>query len=316
MSQYSIKDLEQLSGIKAHTFRIWETRYAILKPKRTATNIRYYDDDDLKVVLNIAVLNEHGYKISKIASMSAEDISAEVVKLSKEFCHYPDQIQSLTLAMIDLNERQFDKVLTSNIHRVGLERTMVDIVYPFFIRVGVLWQTGAINPAQEHFISNLIRQKLIVAIDGQSINLTPHSKKFMLFLPAGEMHEIPLLFANWLLKRSNHQTFYLGQNTPLADLVLASQIVKPDYLLAIFSGIPDDDIMAAYPVTLSQHFNPSQLLFTGAYLNGGGAVYKDLFAHLETLTHLTSFLKDLDEEMFQNSSHDVFKRSAVSHVAL
>src|SRR4028119_2082894 len=162
MSVYSIKDLEHLSGIKAHTLRIWEQRYNIIRPKRTDTNIRYYDDTDLKLVLNISLLKEHGFKISEIARMTMEDMSQEVLSLTDKNLRYSDQIQALTLSMIDLDEERFEKIMSTNALQVGFEQTMINIVYPFLIKIGVLWQTGAISPAQEHFISNLIRQKLTV----------------------------------------------------------------------------------------------------------------------------------------------------------
>lgn len=235
MSQYSIKDLEHLSGIKAHTLRIWEQRYELLNPKRTPTNIRFYDNDDLKLLLNISVLNDHGYRISKISRMTREEMQAEVQRLSQEYCHYPDQIQSLCLAMVDMDEARFDRVMSSNIDRIGLERTMLDVVYPFLTRIGILWQTGAINPAQEHFITNLIRQKMIVAIDRCSVVATERTRKFILFLPEGEMHELGLLFAYYLLKSRNHSVLYLGQSLPVDDVLTVVKVVQPDYVFGIFN---------------------------------------------------------------------------------
>jgi len=159
MSTYSIRDLEQLSGIKAHTLRIWEQRYAILSPDRTDTNIRTYGDDDLKRVLNISLLKDHGYKISEIAKLSSEDLNREVVKISERPLNYPDQIHALTISMLDLSEERFEKIISANIAQSGFENTMINIIYPFLSRIGTLWVTGSIGPAQEHFITNLIRQK-------------------------------------------------------------------------------------------------------------------------------------------------------------
>ncbi|RYF66671.1 MAG: MerR family transcriptional regulator, partial [Cytophagaceae bacterium] len=186
MSNYSIKDLEQLSGIKAHTLRIWEHRYNIIQPKRTDTNIRTYDDQDLKLVLNISLLKDHGYKISEISKLSVEEMYQEVIKISDKQLSYPDQIHALTITMIDLDEDRFEKIISTNILQFGFENTMINIIYPFLSRIGTLWVTGSIGPAQEHFITNLIRQKLIVAIDGQVSKQRPNGKKYMLFLPEGE----------------------------------------------------------------------------------------------------------------------------------
>ena len=196
MSTYSIRDLEQLSGIKAHTLRIWEQRYTILSPDRTDTNIRTYGDEDLKRVLNISLLKDHGYKISEIAKFSTDELNREIIKISDRQLSYPDQIQALTIAMLDLNEDRFEKIISTNILQSGFESTMINIIYPFLSRIGTLWVTGSIGPAQEHFITNLIRQKIIVAIDGQIGTSTSSGKKYVLFLPEGEFHEISLLFAH------------------------------------------------------------------------------------------------------------------------
>ena len=218
MSTYSIKDLELLSGIKAHTLRIWEQRYQFILPKRTDTNIRYYDDDDLKLVLNIALLKDNGYKISKIAKMEGAKMREEVLRLTDKNLRYPDQINALTFAMIDLDEDRFEKIMASNILKLGFESTMINVIYPFLSKIGVLWQTGAINPAQEHFISNLIRQKLIVAIDGQFVNIHENSSKYLLYLPAGKLHELTLLFICYLIKARHQKVVYFGQSLPFEDL--------------------------------------------------------------------------------------------------
>ena len=151
MSRYSIKDLEQLSGIKAHTVRVWEQRYKLLNPKRKETNIRYYDDHDLKLILNVALLNDNGIKISKIAKMSVEEMKAEVLHLTERSFAYDDQIHSLVLAMIEFNEERFEKIIATNILKIGFEQTMLNVIYPFLSKIGILWQTGSIHPGQEHF---------------------------------------------------------------------------------------------------------------------------------------------------------------------
>lgn len=138
MSTYSIKDLEQLSGIKAHTLRIWEQRYDILKPDRSDTNIRSYDDNDLKLVLNISLLKDHGYKISEISKMSPEELSKEVLLISDKQLNYPDQIHALTISMLDLDEERFEKIVSTNTLQFGFENMMINIIYPFLSRIGTL----------------------------------------------------------------------------------------------------------------------------------------------------------------------------------
>jgi DNA-binding transcriptional MerR regulator len=262
MSIFSISDLEHLSGIKAHTLRIWEQRYNIIHPKRTDTNIRYYDDTDLKLVLNISLLKEHGFKISEIARMTMEDMSQEVLSLTDKNLRYSDQIQALTLSMIDLDEERFEKIMSTNALQVGFEQTMINIVYPFLIKIGVLWQTGAISPAQEHFISNLIRQKLIVAIDGQIMRRND-CPKYMLFLPEGELHELSLLFANYLLRSRQNRVIYLGQSLPFTDVAGAYEIYRPHVILTVLTSIPGAEEVQTYLDKMGASFPDAKILVTG-----------------------------------------------------
>ncbi|GAB3980597.1 MerR family transcriptional regulator [Spirosoma terrae] len=268
MSSYSIKDLEQLSGIKAHTLRIWEQRYSIITPKRTDTNIRTYDDQDLKLVLNISLLKDHGYKISEISKMSIEDMYREVVKISDRQQNYPDQIHALTLSMIDLDEERFEKIVSTNILQFGFENTMIHIIFPFLNRIGTLWVTGSVGPAQEHFISNLIRQKLIVAIDSQANKHRPEGKKYMLFLPEGELHEINLLFSNYVIRARYNKVIYLGQSLPFNELAFAYNLHKPDYLFTSITSVPSNHEVQPYVDQLVRAFPESHLLLTGYQVIG------------------------------------------------
>src|SRR6185436_6119767 len=197
MGKYSIKELEQLSGIKAHTIRIWEKRYTIINPERTATNIRFYSDENLKKIINVSLLNNHGFKISKIADMSLTEISDKILVLSEAKTEAHIYIDQLVVSMVDLDEEKFEKILNKLIDKFGFERSITEVVYPFMEKIGVLWQTGTITPAHEHFISNLIRQKLITSIASLPIP-SNKSKKAILFLPEGELHEIGLLFYHYI----------------------------------------------------------------------------------------------------------------------
>lgn len=268
MSSYSIRDLEQLSGIKAHTIRIWEQRYNIIQPKRTDTNIRMYDDQDLKLVLNISLLKDHGYKISDIAKFSLDEISQEVITISDKKLNYPDQIHALTISMIDLDEDRFEKIISTNFLQNGFESTMLNIIYPFLTRIGTLWLAGSIGPAQEHFMSNLIRQKVIVAIDGQVLKYHPNSKKFLLFLPEGELHEISLLFTTYIIRAHNHRVIYLGQTLPFNELVFAYDVHKPDYIFASITSVPSNEEVQGYVTKLCQQFPEAQILLTGYQVVG------------------------------------------------
>ena len=264
LGKYSIKDLEHLSGIKAHTIRIWEQRYNLIHPKRTPTNIRYYESEDLKLILNIARLRDHGFKISKIAAMSKDEISYRTREIdSKDSAGPENYLHALTTAMIDLDEELFEHTLSTCILQLGLEATMHQIIRPFLLQIGNLWQTNAINPAQEHFISCLLRQKLIVAIDGQKPNIGANAKRFMLFLPEGELHEITLLFSSYTLKKYGNQVIYLGQNLPFDDIGVAYKIYRPDYLLSIFTTFPKQNKMQQYLYRLAKEFPDTIVLLSG-----------------------------------------------------
>jgi MerR family transcriptional regulator, light-induced transcriptional regulator len=268
MSNYSIKDLEQLSGIKAHTLRIWEHRYNIISPKRTDTNIRTYNDQDLKLVLNISLLKDHGYKISEISKLTVEEMYQEVIKISDRQLNYPDQIHALTISMIDLDEDRFEKIISTNILQFGFENSMIHIIYPFLSRIGTLWVTGSIGPAQEHFITNLIRQKLIVAIDGQVSKQRPNGKKYMLYLPEGEMHEISLLFANYIIRARYNKVIYLGQSLPFNELGFAYNVHRPDYIFSAITSVPANHEAQVYVNKLAAQFPDAHLLLTGYQIVG------------------------------------------------
>ncbi len=270
MSYYSIKDLESLSGIKAHTLRIWEQRYNIMNPKRSDSNIRLYDDSDLKLVLNISLLKEHGHKISEIAKFTLDELSNEVLKISDQQLSYPDQIHSLTIAMIDMDEERFEKVMSTNVLQFGFENTMINIIYPFLTRIGTLWLTGSIGPAHEHFIINLVRQKMLVAIDGQVLRADENSKKFILYTPEGEYHEIGLLFANYILRARNNKVVYLGQSLPFAELSHVVDYHKPDYIYTAITSTPGQDEVQNYLNKLADSFSEYTILVTGYQVIGQG----------------------------------------------
>ena len=275
MSTYSIKDLEQLSGIKAHTLRIWEQRYAIISPQRTDTNIRTYDDHNLKLVLNISLLKDHGYKISEIAKLSTAELAQTVLTVSEKNITYPDQIQALTLAMIDLDEERFEKTINTNILEFGFENTMIQVIYPFLSRIGTLWVTGSVGPAQEHFITNLIRQKIIVAIDGLTKKQRSMAKKYLLFLPEGEFHEISLLFADYILRARANKVIYLGQSLPFDELVFAYNRHQPDFIFTALSSALANHQVQPFVNLLASTFPDTQLILTGHQIVGQDIIPPD-----------------------------------------
>jgi DNA-binding transcriptional MerR regulator len=289
MGKYSIKELEQLSGIKAHTIRIWEKRHQLIEPQRTNTNIRFYSDDDLKKIINVSLLNSNGLKISKIAGMSSEEMSRKIIEITETKPETAVHIDQLVIAMVELDEEKFEKTLSRLILRFGFENTVVDILYPFLDKIGILWQTHHINPAQEHFISNLIRQKVIVAID--SLPIPPKtSKRVMLFLPEHELHEISLLFSHYRFRKAGFRTFYLGQTVPFDDLMAAFEVHNPELLLTAVTSAMTRNSLENYIEKLATNFRTCQILLTGFQIQN----YAPKHSHL----HVLKSVRDLDTFLF------------------
>ncbi|GEO03492.1 MerR family transcriptional regulator [Adhaeribacter aerolatus] len=295
MAQYSIRELEHLSGIKAHTIRIWEQRYGILQPKRTETNIRFYDDTDLKNILNISFLNEQGYKISRIAKMSEQAIADEVLTLTQGNIAYPQQLNGLLLAMMEMDEQKFDKLLTTAILQRGLEKTMLDIICPFLVKTGLLWQTGSINPAHEHFISNLIRQKLLVAIDGQVIPEKLTSQRFLLYLPEGELHEIGLLFSNYVIRSRGNHVMYLGQNLPFPDLEICVNFYKPHFICTAFTYMPERDKVQDYINRLACLANEIIVYLAGHQVQFEHLIFPPNIVRITSLPEFIGHIQDVSK---------------------
>lgn len=270
MGKYSIKELEHLSGIKAHTIRIWEKRYSLIAPQRTDTNIRFYSDDDLKKIINVSLLNAHGFKISKIARMSAAEITQNVLALNDSANDNSIHINQLVVAMVQLDEEKFETALSGFFLRYNFENTMTGIVYPFLQKTGVLWQTHNISPAQEHFVSNLIRQKIIVGIDGLPLP-SGNDQIAVLFLPENELHEIGLLFCHYLLRKAGYRTIYLGQSVPHADLLHVFHQYKPNMLVTILTAPLPDIPVEDYLERLAGDFDCSNVLVSGLQIQHLGS---------------------------------------------
>jgi methanogenic corrinoid protein MtbC1 len=262
MTKFTIKDLENLSGIKAHTIRIWEQRYSFLKPSRTGTNIRYYSNDDLKAILNISILNKYGYKISHINRMSVSDVQARVAELNIGGAPQERIVNELIQLMVDLDIAGFEKLIDKQIAAAGIEKTIIRIIFSFFERIGILWQTGHINPAQEHLTTNIIRQKLIVGID-QAKSLTKTKRSFLLFLPEGEHHELGLLLVYYLLKRKGAEVFYIGANVPLKDAQFVAQIKKPDFVYIHLTSTSSGFNFQKFLTQTSERIPRSKIIISG-----------------------------------------------------
>jgi DNA-binding transcriptional MerR regulator len=267
MAQYSIKDLERITGVKAHTIRMWEKRYGIVEPARTDSNIRLYCDMDVKKLLNVSMLLRHGFKISRLARMDDQELSRKVVEVSMMPGEHDCHVESLVVAMIEMDEARFEKTLSQVIIKEGFENTVFRVIYPFFERVGILWQTGSINPAQEHFISNLVKQKIYVAIDSIQTAEHPGRRSFILFLPEWELHDLGLLIYAYLIKSAGHKIIYLGQNVPEVDLYSVGDFLSPDYLFTGLSSPIEKERLVNYIERIASWFPGRTIFVTGFQSN-------------------------------------------------
>ncbi len=243
---FTIKDLENISGIKAHTIRIWEKRYNLLQPQRTDTNIRYYSHENLQKLLNIVLLNKNNYKISKIAEMSDEAITLNARELAFKVAVNDEAINSFKLSMF-----QFDKVLFNNtynqlLHKKTFREIFKDVFMPFLEHIGLLWQTDTLLPAHEHFISNLISQKIQINTEKLQYNVTDTNKTYVLFLPENEIHELGLLYLNYELVLRGNQTIYLGQSLPLNNLNYFFEGTQEICFITSMTVQPYDDRLSDY----------------------------------------------------------------------
>ena len=266
MNKFSIKDIENLSGIKAHTLRIWEQRYSILIPKRKDSNHRFYDDDDLKHLLRIAYLYHHGIKISKIARLKIDELRQTALNISVSDTTYNHFINQLLEASLDFDEIKFEEVFEQAIQKEGIENVILNIIYPYMEKVGLLWLTDHVIPAQEHFTSNLINRKIIRAIDELPYEYSRGKKDILLFTPPKEHHEIPLLFIQYLLRKNGNKVTYYGTNISIADmkpycdalpvthlhfhlLTNLTSLNMNEYVIRLHQAFPDKQIVASGPKT-------------------------------------------------------------------
>ena len=237
MKMYHISELEQLSGIKAPTIRVWERRYNLIQPARTDTNIRMYDDRQVRKLLNVATLLSNGYKISKIAALSEDDMHAMVLGL-QDITGEADAvalafINDLVIAMLTFDEVNFEKTYVAAVKKYGVFDAMLNVFYPLLEKIGLMWSTNDTIPVQEHFASAVVRRKLIAATDALVMK-RKRRKKFLLLLPPGEWHEIGLLFANYIIRSKDVETIYLGQNVPYEEVPVILGKMNITHVLLFF----------------------------------------------------------------------------------
>jgi DNA-binding transcriptional MerR regulator len=292
VNTYTIKDLENLSGVKAHTIRIWEQRYGFLKPQRTDTNIRFYTSEELKKILNIALLNRYGYKISHIDRMDEEGIREKILSLNQAEAQVERIINELVRFMIDLELDDFEDVLDSYINTRGIEKAISQIIFPFMERIGMLWLTDHINPAQEHLVTNIIRQKLIVGIDGIASHVRVDAT-VLLFLPEGEYHELGLLYMNYLLRSRGISTLYLGANVPVDDVDYVNRLRKPDYLYTHLTSVSHGFNFDKFLLQASRKFGDTPVIISGRLASAYEKKIPSRFHFKRSLPEVMEFISSI-----------------------
>lgn len=296
MAVYSISDLEKLTGIKAATLRAWEQRYEIVTPKRTATNIRYYLDEDLRELLNVALLNKNGVKISKIAKMPAGERAERVASLSSISVSADTQLDAMTLATVEMDEFKFGHIIDTNIKQRGIENTMLQVVYPFLEKLGVLYFTGSVTPVQESFIGSIIRQKIISAINDIPVRRKQKGMTFALYLPDGERQELSLLFMSYLLRKRNFNTIYLGGDISNNDLADFYRFQQPEYLFTIISNAYIHEPVEQHVASVLEACPTSTLLLTGYQASMHDFSGVDRIQVLQGLDAMLSFVEKLSQQ--------------------
>jgi MerR family transcriptional regulator, light-induced transcriptional regulator len=261
MTLYSIKDLEHLSGIKAHTIRIWEKRYGLLDPDRSDTNIRSYSDKDVRRILNVAMLVKSGYKISTVASFDEQVLHSEVIRMNMNSTEPDNNIDQLLFLTVNFDTIGFEALMNLIISQNGFRKTIEQIIFPFFARIGILWQAGSVFTAHEHFVSNLIRHRMIREIGNFESNES--AKSILFFLRNDEWHELGLLYFNFLAAQNGLRCVYLGQSLPFEDLSNLLTAQKYDFVCTSFIQAIEKVELDQYLANLSLVFNQNKILIAG-----------------------------------------------------
>lgn len=289
--KYSIKDLENFTQIKAHTIRIWEQRYGLLSPKRTDTNIRYYNEEDLKKILNINLLYSSGYKISKIAQLSESEIIEEakslilVTETDKQ-----SKLDALTMLILNFKGAEIKKALKAELTKGTLDVVYSELVLPLLKKIGQLWQVNSISVLHEHYFSNIFREFLISNIDSIKTKPDPLKKAF-LFLHDNEEHEFSILIYYYLLKLNGYDCHYFGQKVPVSDIHSAFSVIKPQLVVSTFTAKLSEKKFKKIESTLLEMSKKSQVIISGSQLtNSDIDVSPDLF-HVKNIDQLKSLLK-------------------------
>lgn len=266
MNRFSIKDIENLTGIKAHTIRIWEQRYGILQPKRTPTNIRYYDSEDLKLALRVALLNSHGYKISRIHKMNDGEMASLIGKIGDVDFRLQALVNNLLEATLAVDMDLFEDLVDQYVRKNGIEAAVEQLLFLFLEKIGLMWLSDRIFPAQEHLVSNIIYRKIAVAIEQLPAKDVAASPKILLFLPEGEIHDLGLLYVHYLLRKYKKDPIYLGPNSPIREAAFVHGVMKPKYIYVHLTSIAEEFDVNKYLQKVAQQFQDCIIYVSGSML--------------------------------------------------
>ncbi len=288
-TEFSIKDLENLSDVKAHTIRIWEKRYNLLEPKRTDTNIRRYDIESLKKLLNISYLYKAGHKISKLAEMNSLQIES-LIKKDSEAQTATYALETFKSAMLTFNSTQFDNILEDLLKKKSFREIYSRVFVPLLSNAGVLWQTGTVDACHEHFISERIKQTLILqSAKSKKEVAEKESPEFVLYLPSDELHEISLLYANYELISNGFPTLYLGANVPLESLKYVRKQKPLAIFVSYFTVQPESDNLKSYIENFKEIVGKNELWILGKR----GCHYKNIEKSVKLFEDIDTFKNHL-----------------------
>jgi len=291
MNFFSIRDIENLTGIKAHTLRSWEQRHHLFNPKRKDSKHRIYDNDDLKYILRVAFLYHHGYKISRIAGLPEEEVSRLALELKPGADNHDIFINQLTESALDFDNTRFEKVLQNLVSHTGFEKSVLHVFFPLLKKIGQLWLAGKAMPAQEHFASAIIIKKILTASDELATPGPNARRRVLLFTPTGEQHEIPILFMQYMLKKNGIPYLYVGKNTPLDTLKtvcgqqekLTAGKITQVYFHLVTNLLRQD--LGEYLQKLSDLFPDKEIILAGSKTNG----------HITRIPRNVRLLKTVDD---------------------
>jgi DNA-binding transcriptional MerR regulator len=286
---FTIKQLESLSGIKAHTIRIWEQRYNFLKPSRTQTNIRVYSNDELKTLLTVSLLNKYGYKISRIDQMQPAQRAEALLQLPQQSGYDERIVNEMIGHTVEMDILAFEKVLNKYVAQHGIEDAITGLIFHFLERVGLLWQANRILPVQEHVISNIIRQKIVNAIEQLPLVQEP-GPSFLLFLPEHEYHELGLLFVYYLLRKKNIPVIYLGANVPIKDVHYVIEIKHPAYIYVHLTSYPKKHELGKFLQTLGSGAGKARVLLSGPALQAQRKNLPKNFTFLSSISEAKDYI--------------------------